>query len=193
MAMMRSALARVFRRSSGSCRAPRRRPETDQAPPPLPSLRPAAPAPWVLPRPGSATHPQPQMVRTFMSAAAASAPNRRIPNLNLLQGQRYFPVISKGTEGMKWAGQKTFLSAERNANSGAKLMESARLAARRINEWGNRPSSAKTEFVLRIPIPQVLLFVSAPETQNLSSKSANSKISQEVADNHSQLGLLSVF
>uniref|UniRef100_A0A0E0LGG4 Uncharacterized protein n=1 Tax=Oryza punctata TaxID=4537 RepID=A0A0E0LGG4_ORYPU len=143
MAMMRSALARVFRRSaSGSCRAPaagvcRRRPDIDQAPPPLPSLlRPAAAAPWMLPRPGSAPHPQPQMVRTFMSVAAGDAAAAAAPTRRLFQGRRQFLVISKATEGVKWAGQKRFLSMERNAN-GPKLMEFARLAVKRIKALGN--------------------------------------------------------
>uniref|UniRef100_A0A0E0F1G1 Uncharacterized protein n=1 Tax=Oryza meridionalis TaxID=40149 RepID=A0A0E0F1G1_9ORYZ len=65
MAMMRSALARVFRRSaSGSSSAPagvcRRRPEIINQAPPLPSLRPAA---------------MPQM---SVAAAAAAAPTRRL-------------------------------------------------------------------------------------------------------------------
>ncbi|XP_052163466.1 uncharacterized protein LOC127780584 [Oryza glaberrima] len=119
MAMMRSALARVFRRSaSGSCSAPagvcRRRPEIIDQAPPLPSLRPAA---------------MPQM--SVAAAAAAAAPTRR-----LLQGPRQFLVISEATEGVKWAGQKRFFSMERNAN-GFKLMESARLAVKKIKALGN--------------------------------------------------------
>lgn len=66
MAMMRSALAMVFRRSaSGSCSAPagvcrRRRPEIIDQAPPLPSLRPAA------------------MPHMSVAAAAAAAPTRRL-------------------------------------------------------------------------------------------------------------------
>uniref|UniRef100_A0A0E0HW28 Uncharacterized protein n=1 Tax=Oryza nivara TaxID=4536 RepID=A0A0E0HW28_ORYNI len=51
-------------------------------------------------------------------------------------GPRQFLVISEATEGVKWAGQKRFFSMERNAN-GFKLMESARLAVKKIKALGN--------------------------------------------------------
>uniref|UniRef100_A0A0E0LGF8 Uncharacterized protein n=1 Tax=Oryza punctata TaxID=4537 RepID=A0A0E0LGF8_ORYPU len=127
MAMVRSALGKVSRRLSGSSAVMRRRgPETmmiPQAPPPLPSLRPAS-LPWWISRPGPAAQ---LMTRAFSSPApahpsAAAARVRRIPNL---QGLQHPPFICKGTEGLQWAGQKRFFSVEAKAKD-AKLLESAR-------------------------------------------------------------------
>ncbi|TKW41092.1 hypothetical protein SEVIR_1G291000v4 [Setaria viridis] len=114
MAMLRSALGRVFRRLSGPSAAPsmmsQRGAEILRSPT-LPSLRPAE---LLVPHP----EPAAQLMRTFMSPAATgtAARTRGVPNF---QGWQHFPV---GTEGVKCLQQKRFLSVERKETSKTRFL-----------------------------------------------------------------------
>ncbi|KAL6911787.1 hypothetical protein ACP4OV_000592 [Aristida adscensionis] len=163
MAMVRSALGRVSRRLSGSAAAPsamcRRGLEILQAPP-LPSLRPAGA--W-MPRP----EPPAQLMRTLASPAVAAA--AAAARTRCIQGWQHFPVVSKGTQGMKCAEQNRFLCTGRKAN-GANLMESARLAVKRFKAWNDVPFDARHEamvvlFVVAVQLAWIttdLLHISIP-------------------------------